>query len=353
MEMATAHADESGVFSNTGYHIIGGSMRLDTFSDATAEADLRADAAPIKDFEGDAASVWIENDVATGKLRLPRLDPAYDAEFPSGWARGIREVVTERSLLNCQGTFYEVPRQNSGGRYRMRPITTHGKRITDFAAWRGMLAFTGVRDDAPESDRLVRNADGAAIWFGEVDDLWEMGEPRGYGGPWLNTTVSAGTPSDPYLMYGYDQKELSLSHTSSSAVDFTVEVDFLADGTWSTYKTFTVQPSETLKHIFPEGFSAHWVRVVANTSTTASAQLIYSSSSTSSHTMLSLKTGENTVEIKASNLPVDPMITNILQVSTDLRFAWSDLVSFSGESETNFVTPSIHEKEFYRVKSIY
>ncbi len=353
MEMASASADGGGSFSDTGYHIIGGPMRLDNFIDTAAESDLRTEAEPSKDFGGDAASVWIENDVDSGRLRLPRLDPVYDAEFPSGWARGFREVVTERGLLNCHGTFYEIPRSNSGGRYRMRPITTHGKRVTDFASWRGMLAMTGVRDDAPESDRLVRNAEGAAIWFGEVDDLWEMGEPRGYGGPWLDTIVSAGVPSDPYLMYGYDKKELSLSHNNGVVVNFTVEVDFLADNTWSTYGTFTVQPGETLDYVFPEGFRAQWVRVTADTSTTASAQFIYSSSTESSHVVLSVESGVDTVTVGASNLPTGPEITNILQTSIDLNSGWSDLFTISGVAETNFVFSAAEGQEFYRIKSTY
>lgn len=207
------------------------------------------------------------------RLRLPRLDPGYDAPFQSGWARGFREVVTEREMLNCHGTFYEVPRKNSGDRYRMRPIATHGKRITDFASWRGLLVLSGVLDDAPASTSLLRSPSGAALWLGEVDDIWQMGEPRGKGGPWKDTAVTANKPSDPYLMYGYDRKELTLS--VADAATLTVEVDFLADNTWSTYKTFSLAAGETRTHLFPEGFHAHWVRVKSDTSTSATAQFAY------------------------------------------------------------------------------
>lgn len=54
-----------------------------------------------------------------------------------------------------------------------------------------------------------------------------------------------------------------------------MEVDFLADYTWSTYQAFTVQPGETLEHTFPTGFHAHWVRVTSDTDTTATAQFTY------------------------------------------------------------------------------
>lgn len=158
----------------------------------------------------------------------------------------------------------------------MRALATHGKRITDFSSWRGLFVLTGVLDDAPESDSLVKTPSGdGALWLGEIDDLWKMGEPRGSGGPWSGTAVTAGTPSDPYLMYGYDQKELQLSHDSGGSVVFTVEVDFLADDTWSTYDSFTVASGETLTHVFPSGFHAHWVRLKCDTSTTATAQFTY------------------------------------------------------------------------------
>jgi hypothetical protein len=156
----------------------------------------------------------------------------------------------------------------------MRALATHGKRITDFASWRGLFVLTGVLDDAPATDSLVRNPDGsAALWLGEVDDLWRMGEPRGSGGPWQDSAVAANTPSDPFLMYGYDRKELVL--TSSAAATLTVEVDFLADNTWSVYRSFPLAAGETLAHLFPAGFHAHWVRVTSDSATTASAIFTY------------------------------------------------------------------------------
>jgi len=259
--------------SNNGYHRIGADMLLADTINPTAESTLRTQGALTKEFGNDAASAWIL--VSGTRYRVPMLDPLYDSQFLSGWARGEREVVTERKLFNLHGTFYEVPRDNSGGKRRMRPLATHGKRITDFASWRGLLALTGVLDDAPASPSLVRSPSGAALWLGEADDIWKMGEPRGTGGPWKNSVVTASQASDIYLMDGYNRKELNLSHSSASNVTFTVQVDFLADNTWSTYNTFTVAPGETQTHLFPAGFNAHWVRVVSDTSTTATAQFTY------------------------------------------------------------------------------
>lgn len=258
--------------SDSGYHQIGGQIELDDINNPTLEADLRADAALTQEFGSDAASAWIDD--GGTRFRVPKLDPLYDSPFLSGWARGEREAVTERKLFNLHGTFYEVPRNNSGGKRKMRALATHGKRITDFTSWRGLWVITGILDDATPSDSLVKTPSGdAALWLGEIDDLWQMGEPRGTGGPWKDTAVTASTPSDPYLTYGYDEKELTL--TSSAAATITVEVDFLADNTWSTYQSFPLTAGQTITHTFPTGFHAHWIRVTSDSNTTATAQLTY------------------------------------------------------------------------------
>jgi len=275
LEFASRHQSAGGA-STTGYHQIGETMQLQTVANPTAESAIRTAAATSQEFGSDAASAWVViSSSDTTKLRLPKTDPLYDEPFASGWARGFREAVTERVLLNCHGTFYEVPRDNSGGRRKLQPITTHGKRITDFTSWRGLLVMTGVLDSAPASDSLMKAPDGSSLWLGEIDDIWRMGEPRGTGGPWLDTYTMANTPSDAYLMYGYRSKSLQLSHRSAAPVTFTVEVDFLADNTWSTYGTFTVQPGETFTHVFPDAFQAHWVRLKSGAFATVTAQFTY------------------------------------------------------------------------------
>ncbi len=276
LEIASKHVPATGPVAGS-YAQIGADMALTADPGNAMESALRTAAATTKDFGSDAASAWVTlTSSSSVKLRLPKGDPLYDSEFASGWARGHRETVTERSMLNCHGTFYEIPRDSAGGRRKLQPITTHNKRITDLASWRGLLVITGVLDSAAAGDTLVRSADGhSALWLGEIDDIWRMGEPRGTGGPWLDTPVTANTASDAYLMYGYRGKVMALSHQATTAVTFRVEVDFLGDNTWSTYRSFTVQPGETHTHTFPAAFSAHWVRVVADRGTTATARFTY------------------------------------------------------------------------------
>ena len=91
----------------------------------------------------------------------------------------------------------------------------------------------------------------------------------------LTTTTAAHTPSDPYLMLGYDRKLLELSHGSAQTVTFRVEVDFAGDNTWSEYGRFAVSPGQTARHRFPDGYSAHWVRLSTDTSTSATAIFTY------------------------------------------------------------------------------
>jgi hypothetical protein len=254
--------------------VMGGKLQFQAMNDPGQEKALRERYSVKDGLAVDAASVIVTE---RGKrFRLPKTSPAYDQPFLSGWPRALREVVTERNHFNAHGTIYEVPRGDVGGFQRMRPITTHQKRISDFASWRGLLVLTGVRADARPDEHCYKSADDrAAVWFGNVDDLWRMGPPVGVGGPWKNADVAANAPSDPYLMAGYRTKTLELSHQSAQAVTFTLEVDFAANGEWSEYSKLTVEPGKTVTRTFPAGYSAHWVRLTSNRATKATAIFTY------------------------------------------------------------------------------
>ncbi|HJN13724.1 MAG TPA: discoidin domain-containing protein [Pirellulaceae bacterium] len=188
-------------------------------------------------------------------------------------ARVCREVATERDLLNLHGTFYELPARNAQGLAKIRPIATHNLAIHDFCSHNGLLLFTGVDADT-ESHHIVRSADRkATVWAGVVDDLWKLGKPRGIGGPWHNTEVNANEPSDPYLMTAYDHKQAVV--TSSEAATIRLEVDIDGTGLWIPYQSFKLAAGQTVKHNFPAGFSAYWVRAVSDARTIATVTFIY------------------------------------------------------------------------------
>lgn len=228
------------------------------------------------DVTADAASLVLA-DRAGRRWRLPRFDDAWDPAAQ----RGVREIQSERFAAHWGGIFYEVPR-GGGGKdgidyQKLRPVASHKLPITDYCTWRGLLVLSGVRTDAQPDGHVFRSPDGhVALWFGAVDDLWQLGKPRGRGGPWLDTPVKANQPSEPYLMTNFDRKRLTLRHDAAGPVAFRVEVDFANTGAWRPCATLGVPPgAEGFTHDFPAGYAAHWVRVVAAADVKATAQLAY------------------------------------------------------------------------------
>jgi hypothetical protein len=72
-----------------------------------------------------------------------------------------------------------------------------------------------------------------------------------------------------------DRKKISLSHTSADPVRIRVEVDLNGNGQWVTYRSFEVAAGQTITHLFPAAYQAYWLRTLADTATTATAQLTY------------------------------------------------------------------------------
>jgi len=207
--------------------------------------------------------------------RLPKASHTFDHWWATEWPR-IREFAHERFLMDCHGMFYELPIWAYGDRvWGVRPISTHLWVLGDFCTYRGLLVL-GSDDASPSGGQNPLTGEPqSALWFGKPDDLWGFGKPRGWGGPWWQEDVRAGQPSDPYLMTGFDHKVLHLSHEADGPVAFSVEVDFLGDGTWKPYEVFTVPAGGYAHHEFPAGFSAHWVRMTADREARASAYLHY------------------------------------------------------------------------------
>ncbi len=216
----------------------------------------------------------------TGFLRIyeiaifeQRPDIAVASIQGFGPARICREAATERDLLNVHGTFYELPARNAQGMAKVRPIATHNLAVQDFCSHSGLLFFTGVDNDT-KSDHIFRSADGgAAVWAGVIDDLWQLGKPRGEGGPWQDAKVNAGELSDAYLMTGYDRKAVTL--TSTNAAKISLEVDVDGTGLWIPYRGFALAVGTPIEHEFPAGFSAYWVRATSDVATTATVTFRY------------------------------------------------------------------------------
>ena len=247
---------------------------------------LREFLTPKAEFSVDDASVILvsrENRSIVGKkgnytvLRLPKGNPAFDQPFAFGNPRMHRELESERMMANIHGTFYEVPFWIVGQAplyTKMRPVSSHKKQISDFTTWNGLLVMGGLKVGAQSSEHVYLSKDGgASLWFGGIDDLWKLGKPVGEGGPWKDTKVKKGEPSDPYLMTGYDQKTLVLQADKDCKIIVEIDVDHWTG--FHTYKSFNLKAGKKLTVQFPKGFAAHWIRFRSNLDILASAQLTY------------------------------------------------------------------------------
>lgn len=202
--------------------------------------------------------------------RLPKGAQAFDHAWNTEWMR-IRDAQTERFLMDLHGIFYELPAQIYEGKILpIRPISNHLRIVPDFCYWRGLFVLGGDQTDRSWGQPQT------GLWFGQIDDLWKMGKPAGWGGVWHKQEVKANTASDPFLMTGFDRKVVHLKNHSANTIRFTIQVDFLGDGSWEEYKVIEVAANGYAHHEFPDGFSAHWVRVITDRDCKATVTFIYS-----------------------------------------------------------------------------
>ena len=264
-------------FTRDGYYELDSLMNLVKKDDPnTASFIVEKFAIPKQVVTLDEASVLITDDLGR-RWRLPKGNPEYTKLIDNGVMRVCREVATERDLLNCSGTFYELPAENADGFAKIRPVASHNFRIFDYASYRGMLIITGIDSKAAKGNpHIVTSDDGkATVWAGVIDDLWKMGKPVGEGGPWKNTQVKAGEKSDPYLIGFYDKRTLTLSHQSTEKVSFTIEVEPIGHGPWMNYKKVVVAPGQSFNFVFPDTFQSRWIRFVTDKDCRATAWLKY------------------------------------------------------------------------------
>ena len=203
---------------------------------------------------------------------LPKGSHSFDHTWNTEWMR-IREAQTERYLMDVHGIFYELPPLVYGGKlWGIKPIASHLRIVPDFCHFRGLFVMAG-----DQTDNAVGQPQ-SGLWLGPVDALWRMGKPTGWGGPWWKDEVKADTPSDPFLMTGFDKKVLHLVGElpePPGRILFTVEVDFLGNGDWHEYEAFYLGHG-VYRHLeFPEGFSAHWARIRTDRDCRATAYFMY------------------------------------------------------------------------------
>jgi len=203
------------------------------------------------------------------RYRLPKGSRTFDETSYTEWMR-IREVETERALMDCHGLFYEIGYHTYGNQlWAIKPISSHLRVIPDFCSWRGMLVLGGNQatpmrfSSGYDSNPLAGQAQ-SGLWFGKTDDLWNFGKLQGEGGVWLDSKINKGEASDRFLTFNFNNKSLNIWHKSNLDVTFSVEADVVGDGVFKTFKTITVKANEIKNIDFPESFNPKWIRLVSN-----------------------------------------------------------------------------------------
>jgi hypothetical protein len=258
-----------------GLYELDGALKLSRVEDATALNYQKQHAAiPVGVLTADAASIVFVDD-SNRRWRLPRASDEFLSDGPLGPSRVCREVATERDLFNAGGTFFELPAENAGGFAKVRAVATHNRRVVDFCSYRGLFVMSGISMTAPlENSHIIRSDDGkTALWVGAIDDVWKFGKPRGIGGPWKETAVKAGIPSDPYLLTGYDRRTALISASQTATIS--LEVDITGTGLWMPGHRIEVKPGEAVTWELPAAYAGYWIRATSDQDTVATVQLRY------------------------------------------------------------------------------
>ncbi|MBP5320163.1 MAG: hypothetical protein J6334_04175 [Kiritimatiellae bacterium] len=206
------------------------------------------------------------------RYRLPKGSHSYDGAhgWNTEWPR-IREIGEADLLMTMHGTFWRFPKTLSASRSGgIRPRSNYIKVIGDFCRWNDRIVF-GCDDSAKSEFLNKRRAKGnlqgpgqsnSNLWFVEPGELDRFGPPIGRGAVWMHDDVAAGAWSDPYLLEGYDHRDLVLFHGAPSDVRFRLAFDRVGNGQWAEGPEVTVPPGR-LTVVPLSAAQGAWVRLAA------------------------------------------------------------------------------------------
>jgi hypothetical protein len=182
-----------------------------------------------------------------------------------------------------------------------RPISVNGvfPNLTVFAPGAGSDSEAGIGALVPWADKLwavgyVAHVRGEGLGLYEIsEDMTMKKHPASVTGTFTNRMVHWPSKQAFIGPHAIDEKgnvrtiealtkfRVTSTMTHLTVEDdgwknFVVEVDILGDGTWREYAKMAVRPpSRYAHHEFPDGFSAHWVRITAVEDCTATAYFFY------------------------------------------------------------------------------
>jgi len=217
---------------------------------------------------------------------LPKASLCNDAKhgWYTEWPR-IREITDGRFMMDMHGMFFDFPKafstNNSQG---IRPIGSHLRYVPDFCEWNGRLVLAS--DETSIQGNKLAGQPQTNLWFGKYEDLKTWGPASGYGGPWIADPIVANSPSDPFLIAGFDRRVMHLATRSFTAstdknstteikepVRFTIQLDKIGNGKWTDYLKVDVPDGGYINEILPSNIDGTWLRFTTNRDCVATAFL--------------------------------------------------------------------------------
>jgi hypothetical protein len=228
----------------------------------------RPDGDPVWSIGWDARSLilMVLDDGTWHRYRLPKASHSYDGGhgWNTEWPR-IRDVGEEALLMTMHGMLWRFPRtfraDNSVG---LVARSTYLKVVGDFCGWQDHVVF-GCDDTARSEFLNKRKAKGSIaapqsqsnLWFVKPARLDHLGPVIGRGAVWLNDTILAGEPSDPYVFAGFVRRAVHL--VTDRPATLTFEVDRKGVGEWTLLGEVVVDGYRW--HEFDPSVEAAWIRV--------------------------------------------------------------------------------------------
>ncbi len=250
-------------------------IRINQFTEITTKYGVygaESDADPVWALGWDFRSV-ILGLCEGGKwtfFRLPKGSHSYDGShgWNTEWPR-IRGIGRKdgKLLATMHGTFWSFPEtfslKNSAG---ISPRSNYLKVVGDFCEWNGRIVF-GCDDTAKKefyntrtikNEKLTPGISNSNLWFAEEKSLDALGPALGEGSVWLNDSVKANEPSDPYLFSGYDRRILTMINGSDKDAVFKIQLDFKGDGEWKDADEIGL-PKGGSRVLTQIGWNAYWI----------------------------------------------------------------------------------------------
>lgn len=190
-------------------------------------------------------------------------------ERPStGIGQRIREISPGQWLMLAFGNFYLIqPPIPGSNQPQVRPLSACTESLHDFCAWGGSIVLAGGQQDrtAGTTQPLLRETTLAAITASP--------RPTGQGAWWRTTSVNANQVSESLLIAGFQKRTVHLSNEGDSPLTVDLEIDANNTEAYRGLYRMQVAPHSYVPYVFPEGYSATWLRLRAQEAGMVTAEI--------------------------------------------------------------------------------